>query len=43
MAKFKDKKGNVFTPVSAFMEDKMRKSSEYTEVKEEKTTNKNKE
>jgi len=34
--KFKDKNGNIFTPTSKFLEEKMKKSKLYTEVKEDK-------
>lgn len=33
--KFKDKNGNVFIPTSKFMEEQMRESEFYTEVKKE--------
>ena len=33
--KFKDKNGNIFVPTSKFLEEKMKKSKLYTEVKEE--------
>lgn len=33
--KFKDKNGNIFIPTSKFLEEKMKKSNLYTEVKEE--------
>lgn len=40
--KFKDKNGNIFIPTSKFLEDKMKKDSNYTEVKT-KTSKENKE
>lgn len=33
--KFKDKDGNVFIPTSKFMEEQMKQSEFYTEVKKE--------
>lgn len=33
--KFKDKNGTIFVPTSKFMEEEMKKSALYTEVKRE--------
>ncbi len=33
--KFKDKNGNVFIPTSKFMEEQMKQSKNYTEIKKE--------
>ncbi len=33
--KFKDKNGNVFIPTSKFMEEEMKQSKFYTEIKKE--------
>lgn len=34
--KFKDKNGNVFIPTNSLTESQMKKSKNYTEIKEEK-------